>query len=99
MAKVFFNQKTEQQIKKLELTQRKKNLQENINQNYQDTSDNWKMCALRERIKNEGKKSKNIAELTLEARLLRHDFSVTIKNSNNDVAIEIIGKLSTVWRN
>ena len=51
------------------------------------------------RIKNEGKKSKNIDELTLEARLLGYDFSVAIKNSNNDIAIEIIGKLSTVWRN
>jgi len=51
MVKVFFSQKTEQLIKKLELTQRRKDLQEKINQDHQDMSDNWKMCALGERIK------------------------------------------------
>ena len=40
-------------------------------------------------------------ELTTEKRLLGYDFSVTIQNSNNDVAIEIIEKnekLLTFWR-
>ncbi len=51
MVRVFFSQKTEQLIKKLELTQWKKSLQEKINQKHQDLSDNWKMCAVGERIK------------------------------------------------
>jgi len=58
MVRVFFSQKTEQLIKKLELTQ--------------------------------------------EARLLGHDFSVAIQNGdNNDIAIEIIEKiekLPTIWK-
>ena len=102
MAKVFFSQKTEQLIKKLELTQWRKNLQEKINQNHQDMSDNWKMCALGERIKIEERELKNIDELTPEARLLGYDFSVAIQNGNNDIAIEIIEKiekLPTIWRN
>ena len=35
MTRVFFSQKTEQLIKKLEITQIRNNFQENINQNYQ----------------------------------------------------------------
>ncbi len=37
-------------------------------------------------------------ELTLKARFLGYDFSVALQNGNNDVAIEIIEKLSTNWR-
>jgi len=50
MTRVFFSQKTEQLIKKLELIQWRKNLQEKINQNHQNMSDNWKMCVLGDRI-------------------------------------------------
>ena len=59
MLRVFFIQKTEQLIKKLELTQIRNNFQEKINQNHQDMSVNLKMCALEERIKNKGCKLKN----------------------------------------
>jgi len=99
MAKVFFSQKTERLIKKLELTQWRKHLPEKINQNYQNMSDNLKICALGERIKIEERELKNIDDLTPKARLLRYDFSVAIQNGNNDVAIEIIEKLPTIWRN
>ena len=51
MTRVFFSQKTEQLIKKLELIQWRKNLQEKINQNHQNMSDNLKMCTFGERIK------------------------------------------------
>ena len=50
MTRVFFSQKTEQLIKKLELIQWRKNLQEKINQNYQNMSDNLKMCVLGESV-------------------------------------------------
>ena len=66
MVRVFYSQKTEQLIKKFELTQWRFRLQEKINQNHQDLSDNWKMCALGERIKMEGKTLNNIDELTPE---------------------------------
>ena len=101
MVRVFYSQKTEQLIKKLELTKWRKSLQEKINQNHQDLSDNWKMCAIGERMKIEGRDLKNIDELTPEARLLGYDFSVAIQNGDNDAAIEIIEKiekLSTIWR-
>ena len=59
MLRFFLSQKTEQAIKKLELTQIRNNFQEKINQNYQDMSVNLKMYALEERIKNKGCKLKN----------------------------------------
>ena len=62
-------------------------------------ADVWKMYAIEDRIKIKESEFKNIDDLTPEARLLRYDFSVATQNGNNDVAIEIIGKLSTIWRN
>ncbi len=59
MTRVFFSKKTENLIKKLEITQIRNNFQENINQNYQYVSVNLKMCALKDRIKNKGCKLKN----------------------------------------
>ena len=50
MLRFFLSQKTKQPIKKLELTQCRKSLQEKINQNHQDMSDNWEMSTLGERI-------------------------------------------------
>ena len=99
MVRVFSSQTTEQLIKKLELTQWRKSLQEKINQNHQDMSDGWKMYAIEDRIKIIQREFKNIDDLTPKARLLRYDFSVATQNGNNDVAIEIIGKLSTIRRN
>ena len=101
MLKVFYSQKTEQLFKKLELTQWRKYLQEKINQHRQDLSDNWKMCALGEIMRVEGRELKNIKELTPETRLLGDDFSVAIQNGDNDTAIEIIEKIErtkTIWR-
>ena len=100
MVQVFYTQKTEQLIKKLELTQWRKLLLEELDHRHQERSDNWRMCALGERIKIEGKNLKNIEELTPEARLLGYDFSVAIQNRDNDVALEIIEKiekLPTIW--
>ncbi len=101
MVRVFYSQKTEQLIKKLDLVQWRNRLQEKINHNHQELSDNWKMCALGERIKIEGRDLRNIDELTPEARLLGYDFSVAIQNGDNDSAISIIEKiekLPTIWR-
>ena len=100
MVRVFYSQKTEQLIKKLELSQWRTRLKERINQNHQELSDNWKMCALGERIKIEGKNLQNIDELTPEARLLGYDFSVAIQNGDNDTALSIIEQienLPTIW--
>jgi hypothetical protein len=99
--RVFYSQKTEQVIKKMELVQWRNTLQQNLTQKHQDLSDNWKTCALGERIRIEGRDLKNIKELSPEAIKLGYDFSVALQERNNELALEIIEKieqLSTIWR-
>ena len=101
MVRIFYSQKTEQLINKIELMQWRTRLQEQLNHEHQKLSDNWKMCALGERIRIEGNDLQNINELTPEARLLGYDFSVAIQNRDGVTALEIIGKiekLPTIWR-
>ena len=101
MFRVFYGQKTEQLINKRELTQWRNRLQEQLNHEHQELSDNWKMCALGERIRIEGNDLQNIDELTPEARLLGYDFSIAIQNRDDDTALEIIEKiekLPIIWR-
>ena len=102
MVRVFYSQKTEQLIKKLELSHWRSLLQEQLSDQHQDLSDNWKMCALGERIRIEGKKLDDIKDLSPEARLLGYDFSVAIQNRDNDTALRIIEqieKLPSIWKN
>ena len=101
MVRVFYGQKTEQLINKIELTQWRNRLHEQLNHEHQELSDNWKICALGKRIRIEGNDLQNIDELTPEARLLGYDFSVAIQNRDGYTALEIIekiGKLPTIWR-
>ena len=101
MVRVFFTQKTEKLLIKFELTNWRNLLQEQISNKHQKLSDNWKMCALGERIKIEGKDLKDIKELSAEARLLGFDFSVAIQNHDSDLALDIIEKiekLPTIWK-
>jgi hypothetical protein len=100
MVHVFYGQRTEKLIKKIELIQWRKRLHENLSHDHQELSDNWKMCALGERIKIEGKDLQNIEELSPEARLLGYEFSVAIQNRDSDAAIRVIEKiekLPTIW--
>jgi CYTH domain-containing protein len=99
--RVFYSQKTEQLIKKLELTEWRQMIHEQITQKHQSLSDNWKTCALGERIRIEGRDLKNLKELSPEAIKLGYDFSVALQERNNDLALEIIEKiekLPTIWR-
>lgn len=99
--RVFYSQKTEQLIKKMELREWRARLQEELTQGHQDLSDNWKTCALGERIRTEGRDLKNVKELSPEAIKLGYDFSVALQERNNDLALEIIEKiekLPTIWR-
>ena len=101
MVRVFYGQKTEQLINKIELTQWRNRLQEQLNHEHQELSDNWKICALGKRIRIEGNDLQNIDELTPEARLLGYDFSVSIQNRDRYTALEIIEKIEkppTIWR-
>jgi len=101
MVSIFYSLKTKQLINKIELKQWRNRLQEQLNHEHQELSDNWKMCALGERIRIEGNDLQNIDELTPEARLLGYDFSVDIQNRDGDTALEIIERIEripTIWR-
>jgi CYTH domain-containing protein len=99
--RVFYTQKTERLVKKLELAEWRQMVQKQLSQRHQDLSDNWKTCALGERVRIEGRDLKNLKELSPEAIKLGYDFSVALQERNNDLALEIIEKiekLPTIWR-
>ena len=76
-------------------------VQEQLEQTHQEMSDNWKMCAIGERIKLEGKSLESIKDLSPEAIKLGYDFSVALQERDNQKALEIIAKiesLETIWR-
>lgn len=102
MVRVFYSQKTEQLLKKMELTHWREMTQEKLTQKHQDLSDNWKTCAIGERIQREKKKLKSLHDLTPEAIKLGYDFSVAMQERNNEKAMEILTKienLPSIWRN
>ena len=101
MVRVFYTQKTEQLLKKMELTQWREMTQQTLEQKHQDLSDNWKTCAIGERISKEGADLKNIKDLSPEAIRLGYEFSVAMQQRDNQTAIEILTKienLDTIWR-
>ena len=102
MVRVFYSQKTEQILKKFELTQWRQLAHEKLEQKHQNLSDNWKSCAIGERIRLEGKDLNSIKDLSPEAIKLGYDFSVALQEKNNEKALEIITKieqLPSIWRN
>ncbi|HET6517367.1 MAG TPA: hypothetical protein VFG25_04000 [Nitrosopumilaceae archaeon] len=102
MVRVFYSQKTEQILKKFELVHWRLLAQEKLEQKHQDLSDNWKNCAIGERIRLEGRVLNSIKDLSPEAIKLGYDFSVAMQEKNNEKALEIITKieeLPTIWRN
>ena len=102
MVRVFYSQKTEDLIKEMKLTNWRQHVQEELNQSHQDMSDNWKICAIGERIRIEGRDLSSIKDLTPEAIQLGYDFSIAMQERDNQKALEIITKiekLDTIWRN
>jgi hypothetical protein len=93
MVRVFYSQKTEDLIEKMTLTNWRKNVQEELGKEHQDLSDNWKMCAIGERIKIEGRELESIKDLSPEAIRLGYEFSVAMQERNNEKALEIITKI------
>ena len=101
MVRVFYTQKTEQLLKKMELTQWMEMTKQTLEQKHPDLSDNWKTCAIGERIYKEGADLKNIKDLSPEAIRLGYEFSVAMQQRDNQTAIEILTKienLDTIWR-
>jgi len=102
MVRVFYTQKTEQLVSKFRLDNWRRLTQEPLDKKHQDLSDNWKMCAIGERIKLEGRDLESIKDLSPEAIKLGYDFSVAMQERDNQKALEIITKieqLPTIWRN
>ena len=102
MVRVFYTQKTEQLLKKMELPQWREIIQHRLCQEHQDLSDNWKTCAIGERIRREGKDLTKIKDLSPEAIRLGYEFSIAMEKRDNQSAIEILEKienLDTIWRN
>jgi len=101
MVRVFYTQQTEQLLKKMELKHWRELTKEELDQTHQDLSDNWKTCAIGERIKIEGRELEDLKDLTPEAIKLGYDFSVAMQERDNQKALEILAKiesLSTIWR-
>ena len=101
MGRVFYTQKTEQILKKFKLAQWRVFAQGVLSQKHQDLSDNWKTCAVGERIKIEGKSLNSLKDLSPDAIKLGYDFSIAIQEHDNQRAIEILTKieqLPSIWR-
>ena len=85
----------------MELSEWRMRIQERLEHTHKEMSDNWKMCAIGERIKLEGKDLESIKDLSPEAIKLGYDFSVALQERDNQKALEIIEKiesLETIWR-
>ena len=98
---VFYSQKTEEVIKKFELSTWRYRIKEKLDDRHQKLSDSWISCALGERMELEGKFLKNVKDLTPDAIKLGYDFSVAMQEKDNDTALQIIEKiekLHTIWR-
>ncbi len=101
MVRVYYTQKTEQILKKFELSHWRELVQEELEQKHQDLSDNWKTCAIGERIRREDRDLKNLKDLSPDAIKLGYDFSVALQERDNQKAIEILTKieqLPSIWR-
>ena len=101
MVRVFYTQKTEQILQKMELSKWRERIHEDLTQKHQELSDNWKTCAIGERIKLEGRDLKSLKDLSPDAIKLGYDFSVAMQERDNQKAIETLTKierLPTIWR-
>ena len=101
MVRVFYSQKTEDLIEKMTLTHWRRQVQNELGEEHQSMSDNWKMCAIGERIRIEGKDLESIKDLSPEAIQLGYDFSIAMQEKDNQKALEIITKieqLPSIWR-
>ncbi len=99
--RVFYTQKLENLLDKMELADWRQRLREPLTYNEQALSDNWKYCALGERIRREGKDLERVKDLSPEAIKLGFDFANAVKRRDSTAALEIleqIEKLPSIWR-
>jgi len=101
MVRVFYSQKTERLIGRMELSHWRQLVRGDIDQRHRDMSDHWKMCAVGERVRLEGRDLGSVRDLSPEAIQLGYDFSVAMQERDGHKALEIITKienLETIWR-
>lgn len=100
--RVFYTQKLEDVLKKIDLIDWRQKLREPLTYKHQTLSDNWKSCALGERIRKEGRDLNTVKDLSPEAVKLGFDFAAAIKRRDSSAALEIleqIEQLPTIWHN
>jgi hypothetical protein len=100
--RVFYTQKLENILEKIELSDWRQRLQEPLTSNEESLSDNWKFCALGERMRREGRDLDKVKDLTPEAIKLGFSFATAVRRRDSTAALEIleqIEKLSSIWRN
>lgn len=99
--RVFYTQKLEEILGKIELSDWRQKLREPLTTHHETLSDNWKFCALGERMKREGRDLDKVKDLTPEAVKLGFDFATAIKRRDSTAALDIleqIEQLPTIWR-
>lgn len=93
--KVFHTQKLGEILGKIELTDWRRLLREPLTGAEHDLSDNWKSCALGERMKREGRDLDKVKDLTPEAVKLGFDFATAAKRRDSTAALEILEKIAS----
>ena len=102
IVRVFHTQKLDDILGKIELSDWRQRLREPLTASEHALSDNWKSCALGERMKKEGRDLDRVKDLTPEAVKLGFDFATAVKRRDSSAALEIleqIERLPTIWRN
>jgi len=102
IVRVFHTQKLDDILGKIELSDWRQRLREPLTVSEHALSDNWKSCALGERMKKEGRDLDRVKDLTPEAVKLGFDFATAVKRRNSSAALKIleqIERLPTIWRN
>ena len=100
--RVFHTQKLDDILGKIELSDWRQRLREPLTVSEYALSDNWKSCALGERMKKEGRDLDRVKDLIPEAVKLGFDFATAVKRRDSSAALEIleqIERLPTIWRN
>ena len=100
--RVFNTQKLDDILGRIELSDWRQRLRKPLTSRGYTLSDNWKSCALGERMKKEGRELDKVKDLTPEAVKLGFEFATAVKRRDSTIALEIlekIEKLPTIWRN
>lgn len=98
--RVFYTQKLEGVLESIDLGDWRQRLARPLTYKEQCLSDNWKSCALGERIRKEGRNLDKVKDLTPEAIRLGFAFATAVKRRDSDSALEIleqIEKLPSIW--